>query len=175
MAKITRKTPKDEVLRIAEKDLKEGCGECWHCCKYAGGYFLDEDIERIARHMKIKKEELIKDYLDEIELFNKRIHRGKMVRKRLPHGRCIFLSPKGKCSIHEIKPLHCRVGNCREHGEEISIWFALNYLVDENDPESIRQWAQYLKTHPTIEGGRIEDLVPDSEKLKKILSYEILR
>jgi len=51
----------------------------------------------------------------------------------------------------------------------------LNYIVNSSDPEAIRLWAEYLKTHPTIPGGDLEELVPDKERLKKILNFEILR
>jgi hypothetical protein len=51
----------------------------------------------------------------------------------------------------------------------------LNYVLDHQDPDAIRQWAVYLKTHPTIPGGELEELVPDKEMRDKIMSYEILR
>jgi len=171
---IRKSTPKQEVLRIAASELKEGCKGCWHCCKYGSGYFLDGDINRISKLFGISSQDFKKGYLEETEVFNTKIFRGKMIRKNLPHGKCVLLDHKGKCTIHDIKPLHCRIGTCRKHGEQISIWFALNYLVNETDPESVRQWAQYLKTHPNIQGGKLEDLVPDKDKLQKIMDYEIL-
>ena len=54
-------------------------------------------------------------------------------------------------------------------GEQLSIWFVLNHLLDPHDPEAIRQWASYLKTHPTIPGGELHQLVSDKQKLHKIL------
>jgi len=52
----------------------------------------------------------------------------------------------------------------------------LNYLVNKNDPESIRQYAAYLKSGgKTIPGGKLEELIPDKEKLKKILNFEQLK
>ena len=93
----------------------------------------------------------------------------------MPYGECVFHDKKQGCTIHEVKPLHCKVGSCNDHGEAIHLWFTINYFVNKNDPESVRQWATYLKTHPTIPGGELEDLVPDKEMLSKILSYEILR
>ena len=52
----------------------------------------------------------------------------------------------------------------------------LNYFVNKNDPESIRQFAAYLKSGgKTLPGGRLEDFIPDKKKLKKILNYDILR
>lgn len=51
----------------------------------------------------------------------------------------------------------------------------LNHQVNVNDPESIRQYAIYLKTHTTIPGGELEELVPDKERLRKILDFTILK
>jgi hypothetical protein len=45
-------------------------------------------------------------------------------------------------------------------------------LVNPTDPESVRQWASYLKAHPTIPGGELRDLVKDEKLLKDILSYQ---
>ena len=80
------------------------------------------------------------------------------------------------CKIHKVKPLQCRIGNCGEHGEELSIWFMLNYLVNTKDPESIRQYNIYLQSGgKTIPGGNLEELIPDKEELKKILNFEQLK
>ncbi len=51
----------------------------------------------------------------------------------------------------------------------------LNYLVNPDDPESIRQWKMFLTQNNPIPGGSLKELVHDEEKLKKILSYEILK
>ena len=91
------------------------------------------------------------------------------------YGPCIFLDERKGCLIHEVKPLECRIGSCEKHGQEISIWFMLNYLVNPKDPESIRQYAMYLKTQPTIPGGRLEEIIPDDKRLKRILSFDILK
>jgi hypothetical protein len=52
----------------------------------------------------------------------------------------------------------------------------VNNVVDANDAESVRQYAQYIKSGgKTIPGAELGNLVPDKEKLRKILSYEILK
>ena len=52
----------------------------------------------------------------------------------------------------------------------------VKHAVDANDAESVRQYAQYLKSGgKTIPGAELENLVPDKERLRKILSYEILK
>jgi hypothetical protein len=52
----------------------------------------------------------------------------------------------------------------------------LNYFVNKNDPESIRQFNAHLKSGgKTLPGGELKDFVPDEKKLKKILSFEMLK
>ncbi len=82
---------------------------------------------------------------------------------------------KEGCMVHEVKPLFCKVGNCHEHGESLNQWFMLNHLVNENDPESIRQWAVYLKQNDVIPGGSLQELVPDKNKRNRILQFKILK
>ena len=170
---ITIDTPKKDVLRIANKRTHKACTKCVHACEHTGAIFLKEDIERFAKAKGISEEEA-KKYLVETELFNTKIHRSKQIKESLPHGKCIFLTDDGLCSIHEFKPLYCRIGTCEKEGEETMEWFALNFLVNKNDAESIRQWAGKLKTHPTIQGGSLNELVPDKERLRKMLNFEIL-
>ena len=55
------------------------------------------------------------------------------------------------------------------------LWFDLNYFMDAEDPQSIREWAIRLNLKPTIPGGNLHELVPDQEKLKKILHYHELK
>jgi hypothetical protein len=165
---LTRFSPLKEVL-----ELGKTCDKSGHCCKYGGGYVLDNDLEIMAKHLQISIDELKEKYLDEKLTFNTKHFMIKSNKNGKPYGPCVFLKDN-LCSIHEHKPLHCRVGSCcHSSGEQLSIWFALNHFVNIDDPESIRQWASYLKTHPTVPGGELHSLVPDKEKLKKILGHEI--
>lgn len=170
---ITSKTSPEYVKKLAQD-----CEKCGHCCRFGSGYFMEDDISRISSHMGLKKEHFIDEFLHEKEIFNTKIHKGKIKQKAedKPFGPCVFFDEEQGCVIHEIKPFHCRVSmGCGEYGEYIAVWFALNYLVNPNDPESVRQWAQYLNTHSTIPGGELQELVKDKDKLRKILNYELLR
>jgi hypothetical protein len=52
----------------------------------------------------------------------------------------------------------------------------LNYFVNEDDPESLRQWNTYLKSGGKgITGGSFAELVPDLRIRMKLLNYEVLR
>ena len=178
MTEITKGTPKEVVLRIAAEDLNHGkeCSNCnSHCCRFTGGMFTSEEINHAAKNLGMSRKEFIDKCMEETERFNTKTFIAKQrKRKGKPYGSCIFLK-ENRCSIHDFKPLHCRAGSCMEHGEKISIWYALNHHVNPADPESIRQWASYLKSHPAIKGGRLKELVKDNKKLRKMLNYEAIR
>lgn len=123
----------------------------------------------------MREREVKERYLEEKELFNTKLLRPKLKTTNKPYGECIFLENK-RCKIHKVKPLQCKVGNCNKYGEKLGIWFMLNYLVNKDDPESIRQYGAYLKSGgKTILGSKLEELVPDKEKLKEILNFEKLK
>jgi len=165
--KIIKSLPKEKAIELGKE-----CSQCHNCCRYGSGALEKEDYETIASFLKISKEELKKKYLEEITKFNTTRYRPKLIRKNKPYGVCIFFD--NGCTIHEVKPIECKIGTCSKHGQELSIWFALNYYVDPNDAQSIRDWASYLQANPSIEGGSLAELVPDKAKLKKILSYKII-
>jgi Fe-S-cluster containining protein len=167
---LTKFTPLNEVLHLGKK-----CDKSGHCCSFSGGFVLDSDLDKLANHLKISKEKLINDYLDEQVSFNTKHYKLKSKKSSKPFGPCVFLGENKLCTIHEVKPLHCRVGSCcQQNGQQLSIWFALNHFVNPNDADSIRQWAIYAKTHPIISGGELHELVLDKDKLKKMLEYKQL-
>ncbi len=172
MSQIKRTTKKKEILNLAT--IK--CEKCTHCCEYGSGIVLSEEIKEIAKKHGTTEEEFKIKYLEPHIKFNTKHYRFKTIKKNnMPYGKCIFLKDNG-CKIHDIKPLHCRVGTCNEHGEDINIWFAINHFVNKYDPESIRQWNTYIKLgNKTIAQSELKDLVSDEEKLKEILDYKILR
>jgi Fe-S-cluster containining protein len=169
---------KNTSIEIINKIGKE-CDRCNNCCSYDTGIVLEKDIPIMAKHFKLNLEKFKKTYLVEHERFNKKCYKFKQIKtaKTLkPFGKCVMLDDKLGCIIHTVKPLHCRVCSAKsKQGKELTQWFALNYLVDINNPESIRQWAVYLKYNKSINGGELKDLIPDCEKLKRILGYEILK
>ena len=172
---ISKSTTLREVLKLAAPCQ---CSACNHGCKFGSGSLVEGDAKQIAEFLKISEEDLKKDFLEEAELFNKKVFRPRLLRQKGKiHGRCVFYSDKKGCTIHKVKPLECKTSiQCKDYGEDLSIWFMVNHIVDTNDPESKRQYAQYLKAGgKIIPGASLEELVPDKEKLRKILSYEILK
>ena len=168
---ISKKTKLKKVLELGKK-----CKKCGHCCSHGSGALADDDLKKIAKFLKTTEKELEKTCLEEVERFNTKRLRPIIIKKGKPYGRCIFLDDKKGCKINPAKPLECKVGNCSKHGEDLSLWFMLNYFVDPDDPESVRQYASYLiRGGKTLKGGRIEEIVVDKKKLKEILNYKILR
>ena len=172
---IHKNTPLKEVLKLAAPCR---CNSCNHGCKYGSGSLVGEDSKNIAAFLFISEEDLKQKFLEEVELFNKKILRPKLLREKdKPHGQCVFYHEEKGCTIHQVKPLECKTSiQCKDYGQDLSVWFMVNHVVDANDPESIRQYSQYLKSGgKLIPSASLEELVPDKEKLKKILGYGILK
>lgn len=171
---IQKNTPLKEVLELAAPCR---CNSCNHGCKFGSGSLAGDDAKKISAFLEISEEELKRGFLEEVELFNKKLLRPKLIReKNRPYGQCVFYDEQKGCTIHEAKPLECKTSiSCKDYGEDLSIWFMVNHIVDPNDAESIRQFSQYINSGgKLIKGASLEELVPDKEKLSKILSYDIL-
>ena len=170
---LTKNTHVEEVLKLSNPCK---CGACTVGCRHGSGFLVEEDIPNIAKFMHISEEVLKKEFLEEVEKFNTKKYRPKILRKDKPYGKCIFFDEEIGCKVHEVKPLECKISmGCKDFGENLSLWFMLNHFVNKDDAESVRQYASYLKTGgKTLRGAELKDLVPNKEKLKKILSLEIL-
>jgi Fe-S-cluster containining protein len=168
---IIKKTKLSKVLEHGKK-----CKKCGHCCSHGSGSLAEGDLKKIADFLKTSEEEVRKLCFEEVERFNTKRLRPRSIKINKPYGRCIFFNKTQGCLIHPVKPLECKVGNCSDKGEELSLWFMLNYFVNPNDPESVRQYSAYLKSGgKTLKGGKLDEIVPDKKELKKIMEYEKLR
>ena len=87
----------DEYFHLEhEAAFKEiDCLKCANCCKTTGPLFTQKDIERIARHLKIRPGKFIDQYLiiDEDNDY---------ILKSTP---CLFLDSSNYCSIYSIKQI----------------------------------------------------------------------
>ena len=170
--KLTKNAPIIEVLKLSHPCK---CESCTVGCRHGSGFLIDDNIPKIAKFLNISEEVLKKEFLEEVEKFNTKRYRPKIIRKDKPYGKCIFFDKEISCRVHEVKPLECKISmGCKDYGEQLSLWFMLNHFVNKDDAESVRQYASYLKSGgKTLEGAQLKDLVPDNEKLRKILSLEI--
>ena len=74
------------------------CLECGNCCRTTGPLLLPKDIERLAKHFKMRPSVFMETYLREDE-------DKDWVFKSMP---CPFLGEDNYCSVYEDRPKACR-------------------------------------------------------------------
>src|SRR6056297_2679220 len=74
------------------------CLDCANCCKTIGPRLIEKDIDRLARHFKMKPAAFIQQYVKTDE-------DGDFVFKDHP---CPFLMPDNYCMVYESRPKACR-------------------------------------------------------------------
>ncbi len=98
---LKKKKPKD--LDFVTHQLHEeafekiDCLDCANCCKSISPIVRDKDIQRIAKHLKLKPSKFVTDYL----LLDSE---GDYVFKSQP---CPFLGADNYCSIYSARPKAC--------------------------------------------------------------------
>ncbi len=180
---ITRMTSREQILSVASNKARPG-----KVCEVSPGYVKEDEAKEMAAKLGISLQELKDAFLREVRAYNTRLYKPKHEPKKIrlgdsltgaihnaPHGSCVFLDKNQEghaCMLGEKMPLHCRIATHETHGEKLHVWYMLNHAVNSDDPRSLREWAIYLKTHPTIPGGQLEDLVPDEDRLRSILEAD---
>ena len=101
-AKLKQNKPKflDEVMQQIHEEVFEevDCLQCANCCKTTSPIFYQKDIERLARHFRIKPSEFITTYL----------HIDEDKDYVLNSAPCPFLGADNYCSVYEDRPTACR-------------------------------------------------------------------
>ena len=90
----------DQHFHQLHEAIFEGmdCLSCANCCKTTSPIFYNRDVERMAKHLRIKPGTFIENYL--------RIDEDRdYVLKQAP---CPFLGPDNYCSVYEARPNACR-------------------------------------------------------------------
>lgn len=100
-ARLKRRKPKklDETVESLHHEVFEeiDCLHCANCCKTTGPLFTQRDIERIAKHFKLRPADFVTKYL--------RIDEDKdYVLQQVP---CPFLGADNYCSIYDVRPQAC--------------------------------------------------------------------
>lgn len=100
--KLKKKPPKqlDYIMQdLHEEEFKRtDCLQCANCCKTTGPLFTDKDVERIAKHFKMKQQQFIDQFLRIDE-------ENDYVLQSVP---CTFLGADNYCSIYDVRPKACR-------------------------------------------------------------------
>jgi uncharacterized protein len=100
--KLKKKAPKNLDYLMQElhdnEFKKTNCLNCANCCKTTGPLFTTADVERISKHLRLKPQQFISQYLriDEDQDY---------VLQKLP---CSFLDHDNNCFIYEVRPKACR-------------------------------------------------------------------
>ena len=99
---LKKKTPKnlDYVVQEVHDEVFEeiDCLACANCCKTTGPLYTEKDIERIAKHLRMKPADFEAKFLRIDEDNDK-------VLQNLP---CFFFFFFNTCSIYEVRPKACR-------------------------------------------------------------------
>ncbi len=101
-SRLRKKKPKDldeTVLEFHHQAFEKiDCLTCANCCKSISPIITNRDIDRISKHLKMKRSDLIDQYfeIDEDEDY---------VFKETP---CPFLMPDNYCMIYDVRPKACR-------------------------------------------------------------------
>lgn len=100
--KLKRITTKnlDDYFQETHEEVFENidCLSCANCCKTTSPIFYNRDVERLAKHLKMRPGEFIDKYL--------KIDEDKdYVLKQAP---CPFLGPDNYCSVYDSRPNACR-------------------------------------------------------------------
>ncbi len=99
---LKKKPPKnlDYIVQETHEQVfqKIDCLQCANCCKTTGPLFTAKDVERIAKHLKMKVAVFEDKFLRTDEDQDK-------VLQNLP---CWFLNEDNSCSIYEVRPKACR-------------------------------------------------------------------
>lgn len=77
---------------------KIDCLKCANCCKTTSPIFYQRDIERLAKHFRIRPSEFIEQYLH-IDEDNDYV---------LNSAPCPFLGDDNYCSVYDSRPTACR-------------------------------------------------------------------
>ncbi len=76
------------------------CKCCGHCCHGESTVSMSPDEQkRIAGYLSLS----LGDFLDKFC-----VRKGRRVEMRVVDGHCIFYGDDGLCTIHPVKPFHCR-------------------------------------------------------------------
>ena len=100
-AKLKKKQRKrlDVLMNEIHDDefQRTDCLTCANCCKTSSPIFTEKDITRIAKHLRMKDEKFIDQYLQ-------RDTDDFMVLKTSP---CSFLDQDNSCFIYDVRPKAC--------------------------------------------------------------------
>jgi Fe-S-cluster containining protein len=119
---------------ITAEDLnKNHCVNCGFCCHKRSCIPTPDELVKIAEHLKLSPKECIEKYfcidfnMEYGKVYyvkptgiNTKHKVGKLLscRETYNEGKCIFLTDKNKCLIHDVKPQQAKDHKCWEDMNE---------------------------------------------------------
>ena len=86
--------------RMAEEIEEQiDCTVCANCCKVATARLIKRDVERLARHLRVKPEVFLRDYSEKSE------DEGLILRRTA--AGCVFLDGT-TCTVYDERPASCQ-------------------------------------------------------------------
>ncbi|MEO0469969.1 MAG: YkgJ family cysteine cluster protein [Bacteroidota bacterium] len=102
LSRLKKKKPKQldqSISEIHDEVFEEiDCLDCANCCKTTSPVFTDRDIDRIARHLRMRPAEFVEQYL----------HLDEENDYVLNEAPCPFLLADNCCMIYDVRPKACR-------------------------------------------------------------------
>jgi uncharacterized protein len=99
---LKRKEPRklDEAFHAVHEEVFEeiNCLDCANCCKTTSPIFYENDIERLAKNLKMKPGDFVQKYL-RVDEDNDYV---------LQTAPCPFLDGENYCMVYEDRPKACR-------------------------------------------------------------------
>ena len=100
--KLKKRKPKnldDTVHQLHDETFEKiDCLDCANCCKTTSPAIYERDIDRLAKHLRMKPSKLIEQYLEK-DTYNDYVFRS---------APCPFLDHENYCMVYESRPLACR-------------------------------------------------------------------
>lgn len=102
LQRLKQKNPRsvDDAFHTTHEEVFEeiNCLSCANCCKTTSPIFYENDIERIAKFLRVKPGDFVEKYL-RIDEDNDYV---------LKSSPCPFLDDENYCVIYEARPKACR-------------------------------------------------------------------
>lgn len=99
LKKTKPKNLDDKVHQLHDEAFEKiDCLKCANCCKTTSPIFYERDIDRLAKHLKMKPSAFIEQYLHKDEV-------GDYVLNEAP---CPFLDYENYCMVYDSRPTACR-------------------------------------------------------------------
>lgn len=129
------------------------CAECQHCCTEQPGSLAAGDLEKIAEYLQLPVSAILHKFWASPGALVMRPSTGEFFRigtitPQLRHGRCVFLTAAGECSIHPVAPAGCALFDTHmdaEIAQPRSQWLAKSQSTDAY--QSVRRTLQPARSH----------------------------